>query len=67
MMQVVCRLCKFSNIHRDDEDDGQCHRHAPMPRPSGIMGEDDVDTAFATVEWPYVRPGDWCGDGEVRA
>jgi hypothetical protein len=46
LSEQFCDQCRYWR-------DGECRRHAPMPRKAGRV---------ALSDWPNVQSNDWCGE-----
>lgn len=55
-IKITCETCIYAHklIRPGHIDVTQCRRNAPKPR------ADHAGESWA--EWPYVVPGDWCGE-----
>ncbi len=59
-----CENCEFYTSQ--DSDKGNCHFNAPFPSlKSPMMNEKFF--ADATINWPQVKPTDWCGRFKAKS
>ena len=58
--EETCRTCKHYDYFGDREQDaeGQCHRHAPSPEILAKKPTNEMHYA----DWPFVRAHDFCGE-----
>jgi len=60
-----CGECKYFSGKREDENTGECHRHAPRPSPRPKMQIEGRDL-WADIQWPKVSINAWCGEFEKK-
>jgi len=64
---ATCRFFEPDQFVDAFDNEGACHRRAPLPR-SFLFCENRRETPiFVVDQWPIVSAEEWCGEWEVIA
>ena len=61
-----CENCEFYNSESSVWETGECRFNAPVPSIKPAMMSDKFYSG-ASLNWPPVKPNDWCGQYKNKA
>jgi len=67
MTQPICETCRFWKPPFQENNFGQCRRHAPAVRLIRLDGDGCLtETRDAEVVWAETDVDDWCGEHQPK-